>query len=81
MGECKVHPSLETLRGTQHFHSFLLWEHIPNNNQLFPGWLYTQLGNTPETEGEWMVEQVLSHAGAGTDSVFEIKGTLHIAII
>lgn len=55
------------------FHLSLLREHVPNDDRLFPGRLYTQFGNTPETEGEWAVERVLSHAGAGTDSVFEIK--------
>ena len=79
-GSVKYTPHLKR-RGVQNiFHSLLLWEHVPNNNRLFPEWLYTQLGNTPETEGEWTVEQVLSQAGAGTDSVFEIKGSLHIAI-
>ena len=63
------------------FHLSLLREHVPNDDRLFPGRLYTQFGNTPETEGEWTVEQVLSHAGAGTDSIFEIKRTLHITII
>jgi hypothetical protein len=55
------------------FHSSLLREHIPNDDRLFPGRMDTQLGNTPETEGEWAVDQILSHAGSKTDSVFEIK--------
>ena len=55
------------------FHSSLLREHIPNDDRLFPGRLDAQLGNTPETEGEWAVDRILSHAGASTDSVFEIK--------
>ena len=55
------------------FHSSLLREHIPNDDRLFPGWLDTQLGELPETEGEWAVERILSHAGASTDSIFEIK--------
>ena len=55
------------------FHSSLLQEHIPNDDQLFPGRLDAHLGNTPETEGEWAVDRILSHAGASTDSVFEIK--------
>ena len=33
----------------------------------------TQIGDTPDTEGEWAVDQILSHAGSKTDSVFEIK--------
>ena len=55
------------------FHSSLLREHIPNDDRLFPGRMDTQVGNTPETEGEWVVERILSHAGARKDSVFEIK--------
>ena len=55
------------------FHSSLLREHIPNDDRLFPGRMDTQVGDTPETEGEWVVERILSHAGARKDSVFEIK--------
>ena len=33
----------------------------------------TQVGLTPETEGEWVVEKILLHAGSKTDSTFEIK--------
>ena len=33
----------------------------------------TQLGSTPETEGEWAVDRILSHTGSKTDSFFEIK--------
>ena len=54
------------------FHVFLLQEHIPNNDCLFPGQLDTRLGNTPEAEGEWAVNHILSHAQSGTNSVFEI---------
>jgi hypothetical protein len=35
----------------------------------------TQIGATPETEGEWAVDRILSHAGSKTDAVFEIKWT------
>ena len=38
----------------------LLWEHMPNDDCLFPGWLDTQLGNTPEAEGEWAINHILS---------------------
>ena len=55
------------------FHASLLREHIPNDDRLFPGRTDAQLGETPDTEGEWAVEAILSHAGSGTDSVFEIK--------
>jgi hypothetical protein len=33
----------------------------------------TQIGDTPETEGEWAVDRILSHVGSRTDSTFEIK--------
>ena len=55
------------------FHTSLLREHIPNDNRLFPGRMGTQVGNTPETEGEWAVNRILSHAGSKEDSIFEIK--------
>ena len=55
------------------FHSSLLREHIPNDDRLFPGRMDTQIGSTPETEGEWAVDRILSHAGSKTDSIFEIK--------
>ena len=55
------------------FHSSLLREHIPNDDRLFPGRLDTQIGDSPDTEGEWAVDQILSHAGSKSDTVFEIK--------
>ena len=55
------------------FHASLLREHIPNDDRLFPGRLDTQVGDTPETEGEWAVDCILSHAGSGADTVFEVK--------
>ena len=55
------------------FHASLLREHIPNDDRLFPGRMDTQVGNTPETEGEWAVDRILSHAGSKDDSIFEIK--------
>ena len=54
------------------FHSSLLREHLPNDDRLFPGRLDTQIGSTPETDGEWAVDRILSHSGSKTDSVFEI---------
>ena len=56
------------------FHASLLQEHIPNDDRLFPGRMDTQIGNNPETEGEWAVDRILSHAGSRMDSVFEING-------
>ncbi|KAF8799879.1 hypothetical protein BYT27DRAFT_7004830, partial [Phlegmacium glaucopus] len=55
------------------FHSSLLRIHIPSDDRLFPGRLDTQIGGTADTEGEWAVERILSHAGSGTNSTFEIK--------
>ena len=55
------------------FHSSLLRIHHPNDDRLFPGRMDTQLGVDSLTDGEWMVDGVLSHAGAKTDSIFEIK--------
>ena len=54
------------------FHSSLLREHIPNDDRLFPGRMDTQLGITPETEGEWAVDRILSHSGSKAESIFEI---------
>ena len=55
------------------FHASLLREHVPNDNRLFPGRMDTQLGDTPDTEGEWAVDRILSHSGSRTDSIFKIK--------
>ena len=55
------------------FHASLLREHVPNDDRLFPGRMDTQIGGTPDTEGEWAVDRILSHAGSKMDSVFEIK--------
>ena len=38
------------------FHASLLREHVPNDDRLFPGQMDTQLGDTPNTEGEWVVD-------------------------
>lgn len=54
------------------FHSSLLREHIPNDDRLFPGRLDTQIGITPDVEGEWAVERILSHAGSKYNPIFEI---------
>jgi hypothetical protein len=55
------------------FHSSLLRIHVPNDDRLFPGRMDTQIGESPDIEDEWAVEQIRSHAGSGEDSVFEIK--------
>jgi hypothetical protein len=55
------------------FHSSLLRIHLPSDDRLFPGRMDTQLGMDSQTDGEWAVDRILSHAGSRTDSVFEIK--------
>ena len=55
------------------FHSSLLRIHLPNDDRLFPGRMDTQLGNSPETEGEWAVDRILSHASSKSNSIFEVK--------
>lgn len=55
------------------FHASLLREHIPNDDQLFPGQMDTQVWNTPDTEGKWAVERLLLHSGSGANSLFEVK--------
>jgi hypothetical protein len=54
------------------FHSSLLRMHVPNDDRLFPGRMDTQLGDGPNSEDEWAVEMIRSHAGSGENSVFEI---------
>ena len=54
------------------FHSSLLRIHLPNDDRLFPGRMDTQLGDGPDTEDEWAVELIRSHAGSGENSIFEI---------
>jgi hypothetical protein len=55
------------------FHSSLLRVHVPNDDRLFPGRLESQLGNGPEAEEEWAVDEILSHHGTREDILFEIK--------
>lgn len=63
-----------TKRGVHNvFHSSLLRIHIPNDDRLFPGRLDSQLGNSPEAEEEWAVDEILSHHGTREDTLFEIK--------
>ena len=33
----------------------------------------TQLGRDPEVDDEWAVDCILSHAGIGSDAIFEMK--------
>ena len=66
-------PSHLKQRGVHYvFHSSLLRIHIPNDDQLFPGLLDTQflLGNN--SEGDWAVDEIISHSGSKENSIFEI---------
>ncbi|KAF8808243.1 hypothetical protein BYT27DRAFT_7013414, partial [Phlegmacium glaucopus] len=70
--ELELPPNLKQ-RGVHNvFHASLLRIHIPNDDRLFPGRVDTQLGTTPEAEGEWAVDKILSHAGSKFEAVFEI---------
>ncbi|KAF8805364.1 hypothetical protein BYT27DRAFT_7031280, partial [Phlegmacium glaucopus] len=55
------------------FHASLLRIHVPNDDRLFPGRMDTQLGTTPEADGEWVVDKILSHAGSRMDAIFEVQ--------
>jgi len=54
------------------FHASLLRIHIPNDDRLFPGRLFTQLNPRNENKSEWAVDKILSHSGSSQDSVFEV---------
>jgi len=54
------------------FHASLLRIHVPNDDRLFPGRLFTQLNPRSETESEWAVDRILSHSGSSRDAVFEV---------
>ena len=54
--------------------SLLLRIHVPNDNCLFPECLDTQLGSDGvATELEWAVNQILGHAGCGSDALFQVQ--------
>ncbi|CAA7269981.1 unnamed protein product [Cyclocybe aegerita] len=54
------------------FHASLLRIHVPNDDRLFPGRLDTQTFDDENLETEWAVERIVSHAGTGKNSVFEV---------
>jgi hypothetical protein len=54
------------------FHASLLRIHVPNDDRLFPGRLFTQLNPGSETESEWAVDRIISHSGSRRDAVFEV---------
>ena len=55
------------------FHSLLLCIHSPNDDQLFPSQMDTQLKGDLEANNKWAIDRIISHAGSGADAVFEIK--------
>jgi len=55
------------------FHAALLRIHLPNDDRLFPGRLDSQIGADENTDGEWAVDKILSHAGSDEKAVFEVK--------
>jgi hypothetical protein len=54
------------------FHASILRIHIPNDDRLFPGRLFTQLNAGNENESEWAVNKITSHSGSSQDSIFEV---------
>ncbi|KAJ8507317.1 hypothetical protein ONZ45_g10305 [Pleurotus djamor] len=55
------------------FHASLLRIHIPNDDRRFPGRLDTQIFDFEDPEPEWAVQEIKSHSGMGTDSIFEVS--------
>ncbi|KAG1853592.1 hypothetical protein C8R48DRAFT_639362 [Suillus tomentosus] len=55
------------------FHSSYLRIHLPNDDRLFPGRLDNQVAEFEEEEKEWAVDRILSHKGARSDAVFEVR--------
>jgi len=55
------------------FHASLLRRHFPNDDRCFPGRQLHQLLGLGHTLDKWSIDRVLSHAGRGTDAVFEIQ--------
>jgi len=55
------------------FHASLLRIHAPNDDRLFPGRLESQINVEIESEGEWAVGKILSHAGSGENATFEVE--------
>lgn len=55
------------------FHASLLRLHSPNDDRLFPGRMDSQLGEGPDTEDEWAVTVIRSHAESGENTIFEIQ--------
>ena len=54
------------------FHSSLLRIHVPNDDQLFPGRMDTQIAGEGNSDNEWAVDRIRSHSGTRANAVFEI---------
>lgn len=53
------------------FHSSLLRIHEPNDDRLFPGRLDSQVMELEIQDNEWAIDRIRSHAGKGSDAIFE----------
>lgn len=56
------------------YHASYLRIHHPNDDRRFPGRLYSQVvsDNEMEHETEWAADKIISHAGSGVESIFEV---------
>ena len=56
------------------FRAALLRIHVPNDDQLFPGQMDTQLSpGEGQLEGEWAVEIFLAHSGSLENALFQVQ--------
>ena len=55
------------------FHTSLLRIHMPSDDWLFPGQMDIQLNKSDNSDGEWAVDCILSHAGSQMNALFKIK--------
>jgi len=70
--EIELPPHLKQ-RGVHNvFHVALLRAHVPNDDRLFLGRLFTQLNAGNDNDPEWAVNKILSHSGSSQDAVFEV---------
>jgi len=55
------------------FHASLLRIHIPNDDRLFPGHRNEQIPELGGSNGEWMINRILTHRGSNTDLEFKVE--------
>jgi len=55
------------------FHASLLRIHIPNDDHLFPGHRNEQIPELGGSNGEWMINRILTHRGSNTDLEFKVE--------